>query len=582
MAFHQQARPALQRTYRPSAVGDEAAIQTQPNPNSIEESHTWVLFSPPTEAGTTSSYLTGTHASVITPGRSRVSDIGSLQTVSQDDTHAPSTSLVDALESEEEDDGELDSLDSHLSEFRSTPDLFNSSQAHLASAPVVPAHDGLGSFRLGQELISPEMQDRLYAFEQYNPRRIRRRRESLEQAQLQSGLEAEQTTEAEKMRRIESWRLEQSRLLLDEVQKETRRRRRSAADHAASARPQSKIRAEEIAAFDAVGDIADDSPDNGDAWHEQSLPGKTGDQESTWGRITRKVIREILGIDDKTLSVLMGETLADDEDLSTTPKASTYVASGTSAAERGVETSTPTNWQDRTLERIAKELGIIVHQLSEHPGAFSTFSRMQNMSIPYAGLASIPETTLDLQPAPTVPADASVAMPEFRPTIGKQTRPIDVPSSRPAPHVASQTSGETSGAAFTQEEWEKDLDIRLVFRYFRSRFMSRPSGTNSMSGSATLSSTSPQDMAAKAARIRQHHPLLSRARTADRRNLKATSPASPVLFRPASSCASQSTRRSVRRGSGSSSRHYWDIGGSVGTSSIVAPPAGPMGSWGEV
>ncbi|KXJ90819.1 hypothetical protein Micbo1qcDRAFT_163456 [Microdochium bolleyi] len=581
MAFHQQARPALQRAYRPSAVEDDAVVQTQATPNSLEESQTWVLFSPPTETGTTSSYLTGTHASNLTPGRSRLSDLGSLRTISQADTQEPSASLVDPLELEEEDDGELDSLDSHLPEFRSTPDFFNSSQAHLASTPVVPAHDGLGSFRLDQELTNPEMQDRLYAFEQYNPRRIRRRRESLEQAQLQAGLEAEQAAEAEKLRRIESWRLEQSRLLLDEVQKETRRRRQSSTENVASAKPTSKTRADEIAAFDALGDLTDDMVDNGDDWHEQSYPNQSADQESVWGRVTRKVIRDILGIDDKMLSVLMGETLADEEDLSSTPRASTLVGPETNTAERSPENSTPMNWQDRALERIAKELGLLVHQLSEHPGAFSTFSRLQTTPIPYAGLPPIPESALDPQSAPKAHTDGSVVMPEFRPTIGNQTRPINVPGSRPAPQAPPNTAGESSGAAFTQEEWEKDLDIRLVFRYLRSRFMSRSSGTSGPSGNSALSSSGSQDVAAKAARVRQHHPLVSRARPADRRNFKATSPASPVLFRPASSCASQSTRRSVRRGSGSSSRHYWDIGGSVGTSSIVAP-VGPMGSWGEV
>ncbi|PTB74680.1 hypothetical protein M440DRAFT_6072 [Trichoderma longibrachiatum ATCC 18648] len=48
-----------------------------------------------------------------------------------------------------------------------------------------------------------------------------------------------------------------------------------------------------------------------------------------------------------------------------------------------------------------------------------------------------------------------------------------------------------------------------------------------------------------------------------------------------SSCASQSTRRSARRSS-VSSRHYWDIGGSIGTGSMIAAaPNAPMGSWGE-
>jgi hypothetical protein len=139
----------------------------------------------------------------------------------------------------------------------------------------------------------------------------------------------------------------------------------------------------------------------------------------------------------------------------------------------------------------------------------------------------------------------------------------------------------SSHNGFTQEEWERDLDIKLVFKYLRSHFSSRPTSITVSGGTSHLATSSTLDSAAKAARVRLHHPLVSgRTRPVERRTFKVTSPSSPVALRHASSCASQSTRRSARRSS-VSSRHYWDIGSSLGTGSVVASN-GPMGSWGEV
>ncbi|KAI1402297.1 hypothetical protein F4819DRAFT_292029 [Hypoxylon fuscum] len=578
MAFHQPTRQATQRVFRPTSEDEESQHVPQPASQAIQDSQTWVLFSPATDASTTTSYLTSIHKTDTTPGRSRVSEIGSLGTAARTDAsshqHQPA-SLVNATD-EDEDDAELDSLDSHLPEFRSTPNFYDSSHAHPYATPVVPAHDGLGSFRLEQEM-GVNMQDRLYAFEQYNPHRVRRR-ESLDLAQIE--IEDERVQESEKIRRIEAWRLEQSRYLLEEIQKETRRRRRSVASIAIP--NQVEKEAEDIASMSGFDNASNDKAPQGQDWHDHDEGDLETDREGLWGRITRKVIRDLMGIDDKMLAILFGEALPDEEDLSTTPKAAT-VPMPQQHIDVVMENATDSGWQLKTLERVAKELGSFIHRLSDHPGAFSTFSRVQQMPIPYAGLPPIPESANDA----TISAktyETPIAIPEFQPTIGAQTQPINVPQ---VPHqlssgqANSKAQSENSGGAFTQDEWEQELDVRLVFRYLRSRFMSRPTNGGGVPGNPSLASSSTQDAAAKVARVRQHHPLMARSRAAERRISKATIPSSPVLFKHASSCASQSTRRSVRRSSASSSRHYWDIGGSVGTGSMIAT-TGPMGSWGEV
>ncbi|KAI0156910.1 hypothetical protein GGR57DRAFT_74320 [Xylariaceae sp. FL1272] len=572
MAFHQPtARQAAQRPFRP-ALEDEELNHPQPTVTQpVEESQTWVLFSPATDASTTTSYLTTSQKSDLTPGRSRLSGLGSLDSLARSEASGqrqPSDSYIDAAD--EDEDLELDSLDSHLPEFRSTPDFFNSSTLSHGM-PIVPAHDGLGSFRLEQEGMGSEVQNRIYAFERFNPRRTRRMRESLEQAQIE--MESEEVQEMEKMRRIETWRLEQSRYLLDEIQKETRRRRKSTVG-AATPR-QTDTPTEESAPIGAVGGV--DFANWEEEWHDQNPGDVTGEREGLWGRITRKVIQDLMGIDDKMLSVLFGEALPDGEDLATTPKASMMA---TAEASTLPEASLDSSWKTKMLERVATELGMLVHQLSEHPGAFSTFSTVQQMPIPYAGLPAIPEGANDRITQSATNEHAST-IPEFKPTIPSSTRPIDVPRTRRDSAHSRPPQAEMNGSAFTQEEWEQDLDIRLVFRYLRSRFTSRSTGNNGLSGASHATTSNSQDLAAKVARVRQHHPLVSRSRTMERRKSKATIASNAALLRPASSCASQSTRRSVRRSSASSSRHYWDIGGSVGTGSMVAT-TGPMGSWGEV
>lgn len=564
MAFHQPTRQPAQ-AFRPTIDYDHQEAHPPQQPaatQTVEESQTWVLFAPATDAGTTTSYLTPTHHTESTPGRSQLSDLGSLNSAVRSGVTTSQQQLASAIDEDEEydEDAELDSLDSHLPEFRSVPNLINTPHGVAHIAPVLPAHDGLGSFWLDHEGMGADAQDRLYAFEQYNPRRVKRRRESLEMAQAET--EGEQR-EMDKMQRIENWRLEHSRFLLAEIQKETRRRR-SAANLS-----NSQSRDKEATATPA--DAGSDEVDPAEAWHDQHASVTSdGKHESSlsWRSFTRKIIRDLLGIDDRLLSILFGEALPDEDDLWATPKASNAV--GKMDRDVPMQDAKDEAWQLRALERISRELGMLVNQLSGHPGAFSTYSRVQQAPIPYAGLPSIPETA---NAASRIPASAQatpVSMPEFKPTVATPS------TGRNASYEQNEGS---SGAVFTKEEWEQDLDVRLVFRYLRSRFMSRPSSSGNVSGNPHLATSSSADVAAKAARVRQHHPLVSRSRPAERWTLRTTTPSSPVHYRHASSCASHSTRR---RKSSSSSRHYWDIGaGSVGTGSLIAA-AGPMGSWGEI
>ncbi|KAK4219740.1 hypothetical protein QBC37DRAFT_111695 [Rhypophila decipiens] len=592
MAFHQPTRHVQQRVNRQESEDGGSAILAPQVPAGVNESQTWVLFSPGTEAGTTASYFSSVQDDQTTPGRSRVSLLGSLESVARSDRNSrPSNSAVpsDVLEeSLAEEDAELDSLDSHLPDFRALPNYY-AQQGDTHASTVLPGHDGLGSFHLSTQGPSVEAQDRMYAFEKFNPNRVHHTRESFDRIRME--LDNEDAHEAERNNRIEAWRLEQSQILLEDIRRETRRRQSVASLHKTAI---TRVAGVSTAPMAAVEEAARDMDMSGTDWHDQDGIDTSETESGLWNRITRKVICGLMGIDDKMLAVLFGEDLAEEE-LSSTPKASAPGTSTPAVAHMESESYNDSSWQLRMLERVARELGLLVHRLSAHPGAFSNYSRMQQMPLPYAGLTVIPETPTDSVESQSKVDDSVPAIAEFHPTVAQ---PMSVPGARPVEPLTSPLPSATDLPAssgqqtFTQQEWEQDLDIKLVFRYLRSRFSSaRPSTPTFTSGTSHLATSSTQDAAAKVARVRQHHPLIThahghhRSRPVERRTFKATTPSSPVALRHASgSCASQSTRRSARRGSVSSrhsSRHYWDIGGSIGTGSIVAS-TGPMGSWGEV
>ncbi|KAK4224718.1 hypothetical protein QBC38DRAFT_288705 [Podospora fimiseda] len=599
MAFHQPARQVQQqRINRVHSEDGRSAVLSPQARADANESQTWVLFTPGTDAGTTTSYLSSVQDEQITPGRSRISDLGSLDTAARSEFNSAQAAPISGsgvyVESAVEDDAELDSLDSHLPDFRTSSSPFNHIDGHHATS-VFPSHDGLGSFRLNTP-FTLDAQERLYAFEQLNPNRIIHRKESFDLSHLE--LENEETQEIERNRRIEAWRLEQSQILLEDIRQETKRRRRQS--ELSSRKPKSEHDKTEGAVARTVADEeAEDINLAGMEWHDQdkSSSAPTG---GLWSRITRKVLCDLMGLDDRLLAILFGDVMPDEDDMASTPKASSSPRDSSSPAFAQMESDAKNDstWQLRLLERVAKELGVFVHQMSSHPGAFSTYARVQQMSLPYAGLPVIPEMPADMSEGVQRMDSSAAFMPQFKPTVEQSAadssaRPVAA-STQSGPSAPVTTEATGNGHTFTQQEWEQDLDIRLVFRYLRSRFTSSHTAPQAFSaGTSHLATSSTQELAAKAARVRQHHPLISHAhhrpRPAERRTFKVTTPSSPVALRHASgSCASQSTRRSARRSSISSrhsSRHYWDIGGggggSIGTGSMIAS-AGPMGSWGEV
>jgi len=583
MAFRQPAYHHHHPQRYPDLEEASPVIQSPQPSEQLDESQEWILFSPILPSTTGRTYTASSQRTRWTTGQSRRSEYGSFETAAQSHGYEEDASEHTEAIIEEEEDGELDSLDSHLHEFRAETSAFRESSTedmNVGGIPVLPTHDGLGSFRIDRMAVGEGIQEHLYAFEQYNPRRIKRRRESLELGQM--ALENESIFEHERTRRIEEWRLGQSRALLDEIQRETRRRKQSL-----SSERKSMIHDGQEEEEATLGSVLDSQSEQLE--FQTRVPEHEND--GFWSRITRRVIQDLMGIDDNLLSILFGEALPEDLELSLTPPANRF-----SFLDTMVRADTENaSWEYRLLNRIARELGLLVNQLSDHPGAFSTYLKVQQMPLPYAGLPIIPEVVQDI-PQETGKSTMAASAPDFRPTLQASTQPIDISgrlsrsayeaervtydmdaTPRPEAPIHRNLETEDPNAEFTKEEWEKQLDIKMVFRYLRSRFTSRPASHPPFSRDAShLATSSSQDAAARIARVRQHHPLVTRQKSMERRTFKVTMPNSPILHRRGSSCASQSTRKSARRNSGSS-RHYWDINGSIGSGSLIAS----AGAWGE-
>jgi hypothetical protein len=556
MAFRQPV-PAPRQLYVATPKQDELPSKSFRNLHDRDEgSQEWVLFDPSQAASTTTG--TQTDRSPRTAGLSRISDFGSLATrpgqvtqVNVDDTFT--------------EDGELDDLDEGLQAF-GEPSIYqpSSNQGHPT---VLPTHDGLGTFSASNALV----QAQLWQHEQYNPKRkyegAHRRRSSL-QRRLDTIQELDLQMTEEKRIRIEQWRTEQSQALLNEIEKETRRRKGYATDTKQNS---------------DLNNLATDYGLLGTTPKQTDIPNGMAQEieevEPFWRRVTRRFIRDVIGIDEPLLSVIVGESLPEDmyaiADLLNGPEGNP------SAHPRSVANET---WPDRLLHRIARELGLLVNKLSPHPGALATASPF--VSPDYARMPISAQSSQILASSSQRPIEQSNpnVAPFFSPTMQD-------PSHDASWGLEEETSGRPDGIAAEaddaerrrreREYWERELDIKMVFRFLKSRFSSQ-NGAGRQETSP-LPKTTTEDPIRRADAIRRQHPLVARSHQPSLARLRRESARRPFK-RSVSSCASESARTgrmpSLARSNGSS-RNYWDIGGSVGSGSAIAS-VGVMGAWAEV
>lgn len=573
---------------------------------SLEESEEWVLFSPAAATSTiTKTHTTSTERTPRTAVLSHLSDFGSLDTAARSDQQDDEN--ITEHGSEPDDEAELDSLDDGLHAFHEPSEVSSPRHKLDHSEGVFPTHDGFGTFGDSSAAIHQQ----LWQFERSHRRKQRRTSSVQRTLDVLDQLDGS-SQESERIRRIEKWRLEQSRALLEEIERETRRMRRmskvTSRSQADSFTPQTQTKSEiafsttdvNTPAFQPAAELAE--PIEQHPSEEET--------KSFWQNFTERVIRDLIGIDENLLSIILGEDLPAQfqapPSFDSSPKPD--ISHAMSLENRDADIPIEETWQHRLLARIARELGILVHQLSEHPGAFSTYLRTHETPS-YAGLPGTSTPTAPILRSAELGATSthpyqSTTSPNgalFQPTVHHSDASLwgieeeNEPESplHPSPFTA------TNAAALQAEceYWEKELDVKMVFTFLKSRFSSRPPSPSPADNPGGLPSD-PRRLSAfttssnRAALIRQHHPLTSR--TADRRrdprhvhSHHPSTPSAPPLTRRlghghhartrSSSCASQSTRKS-KRSAGGSSRNFWDIGGS---GSLVGSASGAVGVWGE-
>jgi hypothetical protein len=595
MAFQQpQQRLQAARQVSVSRPANETQAPASPTKKrALEESQEWILFAPAQNADSAS------HTSQTPRTTTYLSDLGSLETHVRSQ---PITSTADEGEgtcqgTEAEDEGaELDSLDDGLRAFSHDPFSSSPYQLDQSGGTLLPTHDGLGTFT-----SSAGLQEQLWQFERYNPHRRRhvRRRSSLQKRIDEVEEEHELDPADEKMARIEKWRLEQSKAVIEEIEKETRRRRRRMSKMSGITRVTEESQVPESVAVQS-------EPGESHIIYEEPEMVKNEEQEpseSWWQRITRRVIQDLIGLDENTLSVIFGEELVDDP--TPTLNQPSPLAAAAAAESRVTFRDHDHSWEVKLLERIAKELGILVHQLSEYEGAFSTYQRMQQLPNNYAGLppqqnqsAKQPSLRQQRRKLSTRDSDKPSSDSLFEPTMPQHPQ-----SSEPDTSLwgieeepIQLSAAESTRAKEEREYWERDIDVGMIFSYLRRRFASasppppQPQPTPAASGPLPASWATSTESQRRAEQIRRQHPLVSRAaeRAASqskRRDSLLRRHQMQKRVAGSSSCASQSTKRSRRSRDAGSSRHYWDFGHSA-TGSVVTSGGGygesGVGGWGEV
>ena len=595
MAFRQ---PTLMPTTRPISVPaqDQQAAISSLQTHALDDSHEWVLF-PSRESAASYTQTTSADRTSRTARLSRLSDFGSLNTAARSGQQSEDGGPEGSEGLLEEDEG-LDSLDDGLHAFQE-PSKLLSEHFHASSNSILPRHDGLGGFPTSTPGVGEH--DSWFIDQDGTASRKRsfgasRRRTSInmERGFQEAILEDEPSRiEEERRERIEHWRLEHSRVLLDEVEKETRRRRASFRNWGSVITEQGRREA----ALEGFGQIAKDQREDHEKQSEAnalSASVKTHatdeereeDNETFWQRVTRRVIRDFIGIDDTMLAIILGESLPEDDTTSSSPPSKAPRLDNSMTPPTA--SSEPT-WEKRLVDRVTRELGILLSQLSEQRSAFNAPALFNPTTSDYAGIPITQPTSSrthrphsNLRPTTSASQGTRAVVSPTSFTFGPTIQGTAIPSSsaiESSSHAALWgIEEEPTSDSPEQEYWESSPGLKEIFeRFLHIRFPSPGSGSvqslrhPTSSPSHNIATTTTPDRLRRAALIRQHHPLTSRTASAQHRRRRS-------WLRGGSSCASESARRS-RAGKSSlgtnTSRNYWDLGGSSIAGSGV-------GGWGEV
>ena len=478
------------------------------------------------------------------------------------------------------DDGdELDSLDDGLHAFREPSSHHTFRWPDHNGGTILPAHDGLGLFAPSSSLVQEQL--RSSEKHKHNPKTITDRRETA------SGLVAQRYAAEDeceptwmddaRMERIEKWRLEQSRLLLEQV------KGGSGPWPLSSGTDQVGNRSSDPEILDTT--LLSGPKTSSEAVKDQGV--EHVEKEAIWRRLAKRVIRDLIGLDESLLCVIFGESLPEEND--NYGRTTSIQTSNPQNGEEGSARHSHEGWEDRVLQRIARKLNLLIYQLSFHP---SMPNEITNVTMDYAGIP-VDESYDTIQGSGRrgdFETNDSLSA-QFKPTLQEKGEKASVNGDISRWDVEEHQENLPPYSAAEAEYWEQTPNLKTVLSYLGQHFITRQSSNSETARPVDATTFCTPRSLRRAAIIRQQHPLMTSRRRAQERNGRPStlrrmyqtnngmSLVGSSLKRTGQSCASLSTKRSKRDTSVCGSRNYWDIGGSLGSSSAVL---GGTGTWGEV
>ena len=517
MAFQQtplsRQSGAYHDTQRQSSTANQTPTSIQALRPQSEQSQEWVLFPTRTRSSFTHTDLSDT---VLSGDLSQISNLPSpLHNAAQQQKGSAITN------SEAIEDDDLDVLDDSLHAFHD-PMVYTDAQYLHRTTPILPTHDGLGAFHQSSRSI----QEYLRRYENPASRNYRlgqsRRRSSVQRRLDLADLHDEQQQEKVRNERIEEWRVEHSRVLLDEIEKERRRRMSYSSHHTNRV---NKRRIMDPASSRRVS-----------AAVENRLV-LQGTEESIWQKLTRRFMQSIMGADDELLAVIFGEALPNVE--GSTPD----IDANRQGSNHHTPFLTRRRWEKRLIERMSRELYLFdphVHRLLQ--GTVPPIPEDAQEEA-YAGLpVPVPSrkanATRDESKVHPRASPSDLPSMTFKPTLQTSTLESQHASSwgieDDNPSLADEIARDDA-LKHEREYWESTPTFSTVFRYIRDRFVA--SRTQNQKSPVPVHPSSDHKSIStlrRASLIRQLHPLIA-IQQSNRRGSSLPRPPSSILLHRQSS-----------------------------------------------
>ncbi|KAF8248563.1 hypothetical protein K440DRAFT_624970 [Wilcoxina mikolae CBS 423.85] len=516
-------------------IGDRSVAHTLFTPETEE----WVVFSPSVVGDTNTIFSATNHFSLESDVASVVS--ASSRGLAQNVIFPASFSKrIDT--DEEDDESSLDGVETDsLQPF-----------CDYDGPVMLPTHDGFGTFRsLSCVSGSRSLGDSL---------------------RIVAALAGSQQNDTHS--RIQKWRMEQGHALIDEVERARRWRRRSSSKSHRSGRMVFDCKSDETRRIKVLTDHAAENsqpclaPVSNPVTKAQTEEVETS-KETFWKRVTRSFVRDLFGSDDLLEVICFGDSIP------------VEVRNNDSPDE---EMNRQQDVEKRVFNRIAKELGELLHLYTQHPsgiGAFSTKRRsfheqaedgrhktlqlLSNQRLP--GSCAFPNERQHSDSFLNLASDhVSGHQSQISPTMTSRQEEEEEASNEEHWGI-EEGSDDLTSPQVQQEYWEQELDLRLVFSFFKSRFYGLTCPAMPMTSTVTP--------------LHHHHPLINRKQTTTHQRTSA--PLSKLVSSTASGqgfvgavkgttiarrCASHERASGDKRTSESSCRmrgYYWDVSTSVGS-----------------